>query len=120
MYLACIVGSFVILFAESSPYEDSREAVTVQTIAFYDNKEDLCNAKMAIKCCICLEMIKKYIPIINAVIDKKINSVCSPNLLFWRTCRQFGRTGKNMVIKGYFPGSPLKSCIKYKMCKVKD
>jgi len=98
MYLACIVGSFVILFgkilvyfstalthlfylminfsgmlnqnhilsafckiiiysiiyifdvifcaaaAESSPYEASCE--TLQTITFYDNKEDLCNSKV--------------------------------------------------------------------------
>ncbi|CAM4646384.1 unnamed protein product [Leuciscus chuanchicus] len=79
MYLACIVGSFVILFAatESSPYEASRE--TVQTITFYDNKEDLCNAKMAIKCCICLKMIKTYIPIIYALINKNVRSVCNAN-----------------------------------------
>ncbi|KAK9959711.1 hypothetical protein ABG768_009817 [Culter alburnus] len=105
----------MILFAaaESSPYEASGE--TVQTITF---KEDQCNpSKTAIKCCICLKTLKKYLPIINAKINKKINSICRPNLYLWRTCRSIAKIVKNLVIKGYFPGSPRRSCIKYKMCK---
>ncbi|KAK7142368.1 hypothetical protein R3I94_011900 [Phoxinus phoxinus] len=118
MYLACIVGSFMVLFAaaESSPYEASRE--TVQTITFYDNKEDLCNAKMAIKCCICLKMIKTYIPIINALIDKNVRSVCNANKFLKKKCIKLAQKLKTKVLKVYL--NPLKSCFKYKMCKVKD
>ncbi|KAF4102214.1 hypothetical protein G5714_017014 [Onychostoma macrolepis] len=108
----------MILFAaaESSPYEainDTRQAVTSQ-----DNEDDTCNpSKMAIKCCICLNTLAKYLPIINALIDKKINAICRANKLLWAPCKILAKKIKKKVFKGFFPGlSPRKSCVKYKMC----
>lgn len=114
MYLACIVGSFMILFAaaESSQYEAIHEML--QAVTSRDNQDDCNPSKITIKCCICLKMLAKYLPIINNMIDKKINAVCHANLFLWKPCQSLAKKIKKKVFQGFFPKG---SCTKYKMCK---
>ncbi|KAL1257849.1 hypothetical protein QQF64_011093 [Cirrhinus molitorella] len=119
MYPACVIGLFMILCAaaERSPHESIHEKL--QAVTSHDNANDTCNpSKTAIKCCICLETLQKYLPKINALVDKKINEICRANLFLWKPCKALAKIIKKKVLKGFFPKlSPVLSCKKYKMCK---